>query len=89
MECETTSQDMVGYGKDTLGRRGLQKTMNVAFRSMFVELFQASLQFYGVRYKTVIRKQMMTLILTRESANLISVSVLEVFFFQSVSVFHF
>ena len=34
-----------------------------------VELFQASLQFYGVGYKPVIRKQMMTLILTRESTN--------------------
>ena len=69
--------------------RNIIKNYECSISLNVVELFQASLQFYGVRYKTVIRKQMMTLILTRESANLISVSVLEVFFFQSVSVFHF
>lgn len=51
-----------------------------------VEFFQAPLQVYGVRYKTAIRRQMMTLVLTGESTNiLISVSVLE--FFLRVSQF--
>jgi hypothetical protein len=69
--------------------RNIIKNYECSIPLDIVEFFQAPLQVYGVRHKTAIRKQMMTLILTRESTNiLISVSVLEIFF-RSVSVFHF